>query len=329
MFTVPTRTPYTLPDVLYRISLTGRDPQGEETTVTRDISPRVSTLTLGTSPGGLQLTLDGQPFTGSINSVVGLERDLGAPSPQGSGGTRHVFLSWSHGGQQNQVIRVPLTNTSYTASFAAQHRLTVAVAPAGAGSVVSAPVSGDGYFNAGAAVSITAAPNAGWRFAGFSGDVTGSGNPAGVTMTGPKTVTANFIGNPAPVIVGPLLFVPVTPCRLMDTRPGQGTSGAFGPPSLVGGLARTIPSPAGRCDIPSGAAAYSFNVTVVPKGVLGYVTLWPAGQGQPFVSTLNSLDGRIVANAAVIQAGANGAVEVFATDATDLIVDVNGFFVRP
>jgi hypothetical protein len=70
-------------------------------------------------------------------------------------------------------------------------------------------------------------------------------------------------------------------------------------------------------------------VTVVPKGVLGYVTLWPAGQGQPFVSTLNSLDGRIVANAAVIQAGANGAVEVFATDATDLIVDVNGFFVRP
>ncbi|MDX1982859.1 MAG: PQQ-dependent sugar dehydrogenase [Bryobacteraceae bacterium] len=325
-FTVPIRTPYTLPDVLYRISLTGRDPQGIQTTVTRDVAPRVSTMTLGTSPPGLSVTLDGQVASGAIASVVGLQRDLGAPSPQGGGSTRYVFSSWSNGGPQNQTILVPLVNTTYLAGFQAQHRLTVNVSPPGSGSVVVTPASADGFYNAGSVASVVALANPGWMFSSFSGDAFGAANLANLQMTGPKTVTANFV-SAASGPTGPLAFVPITPCRLVDTRPGQGIGGDFGPPALVGGRVRVIPSPAGRCDIPATASAYSFNVTVVPRGALGYLTIWPAGRAQPLVSTLNSLDGRIVANAAMIGAGAAGAVQVFATDATDLIVDVNGFFV--
>ena len=44
------------------------------------------------------------------------------------------------------------------------------------------------------------------------------------------------------------------------------------------------------------------------------------------VSTLNSLDGRIKANAAIVPAGANGQISVYATDTTNVIVDVNGYF---
>ena len=55
--------------------------------------------------------------------------------------------------------------------------------------------------------------------------------------------------------------------------------------------------------IPSAAVAYSLNVTVVPAGPLGYLTVWPAGQSQPTVSTLNSLDGRVKANAAIVAGG--------------------------
>lgn len=130
----------------------------------------------------------------------------------------------------------------------------------------------------------------------------------------------------APASSGPFRFIPVTPCRLSDTRIGEGTTGAFGPPSFTAGSRRDIPVPAGRCGIPATARAYSLNVTVVPRGVLSFLTIWPAGQGQPLASTLNSFQGSIVANAAVVPAGTNGAVSVFATDATDVIIDINGYF---
>jgi hypothetical protein len=126
--------------------------------------------------------------------------------------------------------------------------------------------------------------------------------------------------------VSNLVFYPVTPCRVADTRAGQGASGAFGPPSLAGDVTRTLPVPSGRCGIPSRAQAYSVNFTVVPHVPLGYLTAWPSGSARPLVSTLNSFEGRVVANGAIIRAGAGGAIDVFVTDATDVIVDVNGYF---
>ncbi len=120
-----------------------------------------------------------------------------------------------------------------------------------------------------------------------------------------------------------LQFVPVTPCRVVDTR---NATGPFGGPELTGGTPRDFAIPSGTCSIPSTALAYSLNVTVVPTGRLDYLTIWPSGQPQPYVSTLNS-DGRTKANAAIVPAGANGAVSVFATDATQLILDINGYFV--
>lgn len=54
----------------------------------------------------------------------------------------------------------------------------------------------------------------------------------------------------------PMPFVPITPCRVVDTR-GNGFIGAYGPPALVGnGLARNFNIPAGPCPgIPAGAGA--------------------------------------------------------------------------
>lgn len=72
--------------------------------------------------------------------------------------------------------------------------------------------------------------------------------------------------------------------------------------------------------------ACSLNVTVVPAKSLGYLTIWPAGQPQPFVSTLNSWDGRVAANAAIVPAGQNGAVSVYVTDDAQVVLDLNGYF---
>ncbi|MBV9768764.1 MAG: NF038122 family metalloprotease [Bryobacterales bacterium] len=120
------------------------------------------------------------------------------------------------------------------------------------------------------------------------------------------------------------LFVPITPCRVVDTRV---SNGAFGSPSLAAGSTRDFIIPSGKCAIPTSALAYSLNVTVVPWGALNYLSVWPSGQAQPMVSTLNSVDGRIKANAAVIPAGNGGAVSVFATNTTDVLLDIDGYFV--
>ena len=126
----------------------------------------------------------------------------------------------------------------------------------------------------------------------------------------------------------PLVFVATTPCRVMDTRAGQGQTGAFGPPAVAGGTSRTVPIPTSpTCSVPTTALAYSFNVTVVPHGPLGYLTIWPDGQTQPVVSTLNSYTGTVVANAAIVPAGTNGSVDVYVTDTTDVILDINGYYV--
>jgi hypothetical protein len=121
-----------------------------------------------------------------------------------------------------------------------------------------------------------------------------------------------------------LRFVPVTPCRVADTR---NPAGPFGGPAIAGGSSRDFAIPSSACAIPSTAQAYSLNVAVVPAGVLSYLTVWPRGQAQPLVSTLNS-DGRIKSNAAIVPAGTGGAISAFASNTTDLVLDINGYFVR-
>jgi virginiamycin B lyase len=133
----------------------------------------------------------------------------------------------------------------------------------------------------------------------------------------------NQIGRIAPVPPAPLVFVPVAPCRVVDTR---NATGPFGGPGLNGD-SRSFDIPAGSCNIPSTALAYSFNVTVVPSGSLGYLTIWPTGLPQPIVSTLNSKNGIIKADAAIVPAGTNGSVSVYGSAATNVVLDINGYFV--
>jgi hypothetical protein len=123
--------------------------------------------------------------------------------------------------------------------------------------------------------------------------------------------------------VSGLQFIPVTPCRVADTR---NPTGPFGGPELGAGTSREFDIPQSACGIPSTAVAYSLNVTVVPNASLNYLTIWPTGESQPYVSTLNS-DGRIKANAAIVPAGTNGGVSIFVTDPTQVILDIDGYFV--
>jgi hypothetical protein len=163
---------------------------------------------------------------------------------------------------------------------------------------------------------------------------------AAIVPAGTNGAVSIFARNPTDVVVdlngyyipasdpsAPLAFYPVPPCRAIDTRQVTGT---FGGPFIAGkAQGRSFPMPQSACGIPTTAKAYSVNVTAVArKGFLDYLTLWPSDRNQPFVSTLNSPTGTVVANAAIIPASADGtgSISAYSTDDIDLIVDVNGYY---
>ncbi len=199
----------------------------------------------------------------------------------------------------------------------------------GAGTVTSS----DGFINCGSTcsanyydeqpVTLTATPAPGSVFIGWRNCDLSYGLSCTLTVTAARSVSAIFN---IPVA---LQFVPVTPCRVVDTR---WSNGAFGGPPMQGGTQRDFALPnspnLANCQdtIPPNAAAYSLNVTVVPHGMLGYLTTWPAGLTQPDISTLNSYDGRVKATATIVPAGDNAAVSVYVTNTTDVILDIDGYF---
>jgi hypothetical protein len=159
--------------------------------------------------------------------------------------------------------------------------------------------------------------------------ITPAGNNGGVSVyvTDPTQVILDINGYFVPAgTASALSFYPLTPCRLVDTR---NANGPLGGPTLAASGSRSFPIQSSNCGLPSGASAYSLNVTAIPKGPLNYLTMWPSGQSQPLVSTLNAPTGVVTANGAIVPAGASGDISVFVYDASDVVIDVNGYFAAP
>jgi uncharacterized repeat protein (TIGR03803 family) len=228
------------------------------------------------------------------------------------------FTAWSGActgtGSCNLTINQNLAVTANFTQGPVYYTLTVNTA--GSGSVTST----DGFINcpgtcsysylANTQVTLNASPASGWTFSGWTGPCMGIG-PCNVTMTQPEAVTAVFYQ--AGQVVD---FYPLPPCRAVDTRDDNNP--------IEGGTSRDFS--VASCDADPWFTAYSLNVTVVPHRPLGYLTIWPTGEAQPLISTMNSPDGRIKANAAIVPLGNKGLVTVYVTDTSDVILDINGYF---
>ncbi|MCU1360390.1 MAG: hypothetical protein JWN99_1679, partial [Ilumatobacteraceae bacterium] len=87
-------------------------------------------------------------------------------------------------------------------------------------------------------------------------------------------------------------YVPIAPCRLIDTR----TETNVGPRStpLVGGVASiwSVWGQNGNCSIPTDATAVTLNVTIANPTASGYLSLWPTDRSQPTASNLNWVAGQ-------------------------------------
>jgi glucose/arabinose dehydrogenase/PKD repeat protein len=101
------------------IRLTARDSNGLGKRVTQRLDPLKVTTTFATSPGGLDLQIEGE----NLQAPVSLETWAGdgltvvAPDQIGNDGTPYVYDGWSDGGRRSHTVTVPTTASTVTASF--------------------------------------------------------------------------------------------------------------------------------------------------------------------------------------------------------------------
>ncbi|MDP2158027.1 MAG: CARDB domain-containing protein, partial [Nitrospirota bacterium] len=91
------------------------------------------------------------------------------------------------------ALQVSLCDSVSGSPAPTQYQLTTSVNPVGGGSV-NPDCSSGCWFDSGVSPSLTAIANAGYTFSSWSGAISSTVNPTTVTMNGPITITANFIG---------------------------------------------------------------------------------------------------------------------------------------
>jgi len=102
----------------------------------------------------------------------------------------YSFVGWSGdlSGSLNPATVVITSNTTVTAAFS-QNQYALATDIVGTGLV---NLNNTGPYHYGDFVQFTAVPAAGWSFQSWSGDLTGSANPATLAIDNDKTVIATF-----------------------------------------------------------------------------------------------------------------------------------------
>ena len=121
-----------------------------------------------------------------------------------------------------------------------------------------------------------------------------------------------------------VIFVGMQPCRVFDTR---NAVGPYGGPRLIANVTRNFDIDDGPCQpLPSLVQAYSMNFGAILADGDGFITIWPAGAAQPVVSAINTLAGEVIANSAIVPAGAGGAISIFPNTGVHLYGDINGYF---
>ncbi|MEM2522663.1 MAG: DUF2341 domain-containing protein [Candidatus Bathyarchaeia archaeon] len=103
-----------------------------------------------------------------------------------------MFAGWSGdiSGNENQVTIMMDSNKSITAVFT-QRPYTLTIIAIGNGTVNKNP--NRNFYADGENVTLTAYPDAGWRFVEWSGDISGNKNSVVIVMDGNKTVYVTFI----------------------------------------------------------------------------------------------------------------------------------------
>ena len=169
-------------------------------------APANVTLTVATNPAGLDARIgaSGAFTAASVSASVAANTSVpvAVTDPITKNGTGYRFANWVGAAPANSAgaasVAVGTSNQTATANFTvACYLLTVTPSPNNGGTLAATPLPNVAPFAGncivpGTVVTLTATPAAGRTFTNWSGDATGTNPSVQVTMSGPKTVTANF-----------------------------------------------------------------------------------------------------------------------------------------
>lgn len=154
----------------------------------------------------------------------------------------------------------------------------------------------------------------------------------------PASVRPELLAKALGAAASDLVYTPVTPCRILDTRVAGGT--------LAGGFTRDFNAVVGSggnfgsqggsatdCGmVAAGQAAVVINLTAVTPTGAGYATAYPFGSTRPLASSVNYTAGAIVNNSIVVKLPSplttkDFTVYSFAT--ADYVADIVGYYAPP
>jgi hypothetical protein len=120
-------------------------------------------------------------------------------------------------------------------------------------------------------------------------------------------------------------FVPLSPARLLDTRPQYSDSDGFS--SKVRARQTITLQVSGRGGVPAGASAVAVNVGITNAEGTSVLTVYPANASRPLASTMNFVKGETVANMAVVKLSDTGRIAIYqGFAASDVFMDVVGYY---
>ncbi|MFF1874460.1 PKD domain-containing protein [Kitasatospora herbaricolor] len=118
----------------------------------------------------------------------------------------------------------------------------------------------------------------------------------------------------------PSTYHPVNPTRVLDTRPDWST--------LLIGQTRKVELSGHGFSFGAGSTAVVLNVTAIPRGGDGHLTVFPSDTAQPSTSNLNFVDGVTTSNLVTVPVGPRGTVDIANSHSAlvDVVVDVVGYY---
>ncbi len=156
----------------------------------------------------------------------------------------------------------------------------------------------------------------------------------GVSRAASPQVTTKSLGD----LAADLTFVPITPCRILDTRIAGG--------AIAAGAVRDVDvtaitdysfqgGEASNCSGMGAAgsfAAVAINFTSVAPAQTGYFTAYPFGTTRPVAATQVFNAGQVLSNYAVVkldQGAAANEMSIYSERPLHLVADVVGYYITP
>lgn len=155
-------------------------------------------------------------------------------------------------------------------------------------------------------------------------------------LLNPTQLDAKALGS----VTGDLVFTPLPPCRILDTRIAGGPIGANSSRAFLGvaiNSGANFTSQGGsatNCGVAAvGASAISVNFTIVSPAGPGYLTVYKSGDTRPLAATLNYLGTDLVrGNLANVQIPNPLAITdfvIYAFSQVDVVADIVGYYSPP